>query len=289
MKTIPLLLVLVLGSWAWGAPVVRSLPVDSSWGRSPVWDDGRAEVAHYESHRRVYTMDRAYETILITVKEDFDRDRAVKAEPPYEGRDLIAVLKLNVLSRIETDNYPYNYMTSLFVKRDDPRTLVKLTGSSQEWCGTTFKEIVTHDGPPRMEFHSYFDTQADGTYPIDLAGGALLEEQLFLVLRAADLERGKEYRIPVYGSLITNSAERPWTQMRSITLGADETLMTPAGPFAARRIDVKPAAEGGPDTVPQLTFWIGKGSDRALVKFESTDGRSLLLSRISRRDYWSRR
>jgi hypothetical protein len=265
-------------------PIV-TMPIDPSWGMSPIWDDGLAEVAHYDAHRKVYGVDRSYESILITVKEDFDGSRAVKADPPFEGRNLVTVLKLNIISMIRTDNYPYNYMTSVFVRRDDPRALVKVALSSQEWCGTTYKEVVTWDGSPRLVFHSYFDGQADGAHPMPLEGGELLDEQLLLVARALSPDKGAGHAVLLYDPLITNSARAPEAHPFTIVLRRDEEIVTPAGSFQTRRLDVLPSSGDGR---PLMSYWIEKARRRALVKFESADGRSLVLRQISRRNYWSR-
>jgi len=263
------------------------LPIDASWSRAAVWDDGRAEVAHYEAHRKVYGTDRAFEAVLITVKEEFNRALGVKADPPYEGKDIATVLKMNIIGRIQTENYPYSYMTSVFVSCDDPRSLVKLSQSSQEWCGTTFKEVVTWDGPPHMVFHSYFDGQADGRHPLALKDGALLEEQLFLVLRAAALKPSERYSFPLFDSLVTNSVKPPIAGPVEAVLGGEETLATPAGSFPTQRIELR-GVRSPSAAAPLLTFWIENRGARALVKFSAADGRTLLLKEISRRDYWSR-
>ncbi|HZI92951.1 MAG TPA: hypothetical protein VFE84_01805, partial [Patescibacteria group bacterium] len=283
MKSIGLALLIAMPASAIAVGVDEGLPIDRAWSGSRVWDDGLAEVAHYDSHRLVYAEDRTFETILITVKEDFDRARAVKADPPYEGRDLMTVLKLNIISRIDTQNYPYFYMASLFVRRDDPRQVVKLAASSQEWCGTTFRELVTWDGPPRLETHSYFDAQGDGKAAIELGDGVLLEEQLLLLARAADLRPGQEYRLRVYDSQIGNSTGPPALHPMVATLSGEESLVTPAGTFMADRLEVRPAppASGqgsarAASTISTMVFWIRKGGERALLKFTSTDGRSLI-------------
>jgi len=260
-------------------------PVDLDWSRAPVWDDGLAEVAHYDSRRTVYGTERSFESILITVKEDFDGALGVKADPPLEGRSIVTVLKMNLISRIQTDDYPYDYMFSVFVRRDDPRVLVKLAGSSQEWCGTTFKEVVTWEGPARLRFHSYFDGQADGEHPLDLAGGALLEEQLSLVLRAAALAPAAPHRFALFDSLITNTARQPRSREMVASLAGEERLVTPAGEFSTRRIEVRPAVEGAG---PAFTYWIDQGPGRALVKMVASDGRSHSLKSVSRRNYWAR-
>ncbi|MGH9869479.1 MAG: hypothetical protein ACREAA_15105 [Candidatus Polarisedimenticolia bacterium] len=283
MPTLLLILVSLLGA---GAPV-EGIAVDAGWGSSATWDDGRAEVARYEATRVVYGEPRRFETVMITVKEDLDARTAVKADPPYEGRDLIGVLKINILSTIPAGNYDYRYMTSVFVRREDPLTLVKLTSSSQEWCGTTFKEVVAWDGPPRLVHHSYWDGQADGTRPLPVGREALLEEQLIAVARAARMEPGVPSRFRLHPTLITNSA--PVTEWRQVTarLEGRETLKTAAGTFEVRRIDVRDA--GGAGGSPALmTFWIEEAPRAAVVAMETSDGRSWKLKEIARRDYWTR-
>lgn len=263
----------------------EDLPIDTSWALDRGWDDGRAEVAHYDARRTLYGVGRTFETVLITVKEDHDPRLGVKADPPHAGRDLVPVLKMNMLSRIQTENYPYDYMTSLFVRRDDPRAVTKLAQSSQEWCGTTFKEVVTWSGEPHLVHHSYFDGQADGRLPLPLGPGVYLEEQLFLLMRAALLEPGIDRRISVYESLVTNGARPPTLRQLIVSLAGRETVSTPAGTFTALRIEIRDPSAPQP---PQMTFWIGDAGARALLRFEAVDGRSLQLRRISRRDYWSR-
>jgi len=262
-----------------------AVPIDRSFALDPIWDDGLAEVAHYDAHRKVYGIDRVFRTTMITVKEEFDATTAVKADPPYTGRPIVTVLKLNILSVIPTENYPYSYMTSIFARRDDLRVLVKAASSSQEWCGTTFKEVITWEGSPRLRFHSYFDTQADGEHAMALPEGTMLEDQLYLAMRAVVPEPGMSASLPVYDSLISNSVPRaPVARPMTLVSGRDESVSTPAGSFATHRYDL---IETG-STAPAMSFWIENGRRRALVKFSAADGRSLLLAEITRRDYWSR-
>ncbi|HET9480589.1 MAG TPA: hypothetical protein VFP98_02445 [Candidatus Polarisedimenticolia bacterium] len=281
------LLAILLAGAAAGAP---PLPVDPAWSTASVWDDGMAEVAVYDATRRVYGIERSFETVLITVKEELDAATAVKADPPYTGRKLVTVLKANLISRIETENYPYHYMTTLFVRRDDPASLVKLAQSSQDWCGTTFKEVLGLQHPVRLRFHSYFDGQADGSHPMPLAGGAVLEDQLPLVLRsaAARMRSGEVYRFPMYGSLISNSVSEPSARIVRAELAGEEDLDTPAGRFPTWRIRVFEADGSVGDQEPVVTYWIERSDRRALIRMTARDGRTLLLRILERRDYWSR-
>lgn len=277
-------LVACLAACAAGAAGAVGLRVDPGWSGDRIWDDGQAEVAHYDARRSVYGVERSFETVMITVKEDFDARAGVKADPPWEGRSLVTVLKLNLMSRIQTENYPYSYMTSVFARRDDVRALVKLAHSSQEWCGTTFKEIIGWDGPPRLQWHSYFDGEADGQAPLALGPAAYLEEQLFLVLRSAQIDPGGPTPLTIYDSLITNNARSLSARAMSLTIHPEETLTVPAGSFQARRLALTPLDGKG----ATLTFWREAAPRRAILRFESGDGRALLLREIERRDYWSR-
>ena len=157
---------------------------DASWARDPLWDDGMAEVALYDARRPQYGRPESYQAVFVVVKEEFRRPLHVKADPPFEGKDLFAVLKLNAIHSYSTPNYPYHFLLSVFVRRDDPSRLVKLTMGSQEWCGNTFKEVTTWGPAPQLVSHSYFDGEGDATRPLDLGPGDLLEDQLPLALRS---------------------------------------------------------------------------------------------------------
>jgi len=269
------------------APGGSSIPIDRSWGAAPIWDDGLAEVAVYDASRTVYGVSRRFETVMLTVKEDMDRASGVKADPPYQDRDLVTVLKMNLISRIDTENYPYNYMTSVFVERGDPRVLLKEAQSSQEWCGTTYKEIVAFDGrEPRMIHHSYIDGQGDGARRLAIGPSALTEEQLLLLIRSVTVPPSETETIGVYDSIVTNGGSAPALRILRLQFAGQETLETPAGRFEATRLDLRAGTtDDGP---PTMSFWIENAERRALLRFESDDGRGLLLRSIGRRAYWKR-
>ncbi|MDP6776950.1 MAG: hypothetical protein QGI83_09305, partial [Candidatus Latescibacteria bacterium] len=157
---------------------------DATWGSQKVWDDGLAEVAVYDATRTVYGKTRSFETVVITVKEDLNAAFHVKADPPYDDKQLIPAFKMNIVSKIQTENYPYRYLTSVFVSRSDVSRLIKMTVGSQEWCGNTFKLLKTWGGRPALEYHSYWDGQGDGSFPLEWDASTLAEDQLVLSLRS---------------------------------------------------------------------------------------------------------
>ncbi|MGH9780068.1 MAG: hypothetical protein ACRD5I_16830, partial [Candidatus Acidiferrales bacterium] len=222
-------------------PAAAQAPADfdSTWSRDALWDDGQAEVALYAAKRPQYGKSESYEAVFIIVKEDFDAKLLVKADPPYEGRQLVPVLKLNAVHSYWTPNYPYHFLASVFVRRDDPGALVKLTVGSQEWCGNTFKLVKTAPRP-ELTVHSYFDPEGDATRPLDLRPGDLLEDQLPLALRGLAFAPGVEVRRRILSSLISNKLGRePQFLDATITVVGEENLATPAGRFASWKVGVK--------------------------------------------------
>lgn len=253
---------------------------DPAWARDPLWDDGQAEVALYDARRPQYGKIEDYQAVFIVVKEDFNRQLYVKADPPYEGKELLPVLKLNAVHSYWTSNYPYHFLASVFVRRDDPAALVKLTVGSQEWCGNTFKEVRTWDGRPEVVFHSYFDGQGDGTRPLDLQPGDLLEDQLPLALRGLDFRPGLQFRRRVLPSLISNKLRRPPEFVEAtVTVAGEEVINTPAGTHPAWKVQVQLGER-------EQTWWFEKAAPHTLLKMESADGRSWLLRSRTRQPYW---
>lgn len=259
----------------------------ASWSLDPSWDDGRAEVARYDARRLVYGRERRFETVILTVKEEMDTRTGVKADPPHDGRSLVTVLKSNMLSSIPTENYTYHYMTSVFVRRDDPLSLVKLSQSSQEWCGTTYKEVVTWDGPPRLVRHSYFDGQGDDTVGFPIGRDVLPEEQLLVAVRGLRLDAGQEVALQLYDTLVTHTAPVPALRAVRARGTAPAPFETPAGTFSARRVEILDGPPAAPGTI-LLSLWVEEAPRAALLALEAADGRSLRLKSIERRDYWSR-
>ncbi len=238
-----------------------------------MWDDGLAEVSLYEAKRPQYGKIRSYEAVFIVVKEDLNSQ-------PYEGKSLLQVLKLNEAHNYWTEDYPYNYKLNVFARRDDPTALVKLTLGSQEWCGNTFKMLKTWGGQPQLEYHTYFDGAGDGTRPLDLHAGDLLEDQLPLALRGLKFSPGLTAHRRVLPSLISNSMRWPldWLDA-AITVSGEEAVKTGIGRRAAGKVDVKMGAL-------QQTWWFGKDAPHALLRMDSSDGRVWLLKNQTRKAHW---
>ena len=157
----------------------------------------------------IYSKSRSYEATLITVKEDFDPKLYVKADNPLQGQPHPVVLKLNIAASIPTENYTYHFLTSLFVNRENPSRLIKLTMGSQEWCGNTFKEVQHWDRVATLRYFSYFDGEGDGSFSLPLGPDDLLEDQVPYTLRSLRFRAGLRHSIRMVDSLVTNRATPP--------------------------------------------------------------------------------
>jgi len=249
--------------------------VNTDWGRNTLWDDGLAEVAKYQARRVIYGKSRTFESVFITVKEDFTRKYYVKSDTPRSDSSHLPVFKLNMVSSIPTENYPYQYLTSVFVSREAPMKLLKLTNGSQEWCGNTFKLVRGWETPAQLVFHSYFDGQGDGSVAIELKTGDLLEDQLPLSLRSLPFKTGLQLKLRILESLISNRVGPLRVAPGEISVVDQEEV----NGLTCWRVTV--SREG-----LTQTYWFSWDYPNIMTKWTSSDGREFLLKETVRRKYW---
>lgn len=255
------------------AAVVRLASViNPEWAQGEFWSDGKAEVARYHGERIVYGEPRPHELHLITVTEDFNREYWAKADWPYGQKPLLPVVKQNQNATIETPNYPYHYMTSVFFERARIGNAVKMTVSSQEWCGSTFKEFQLHAQPVMFRYSSYWDGQGTGeaTLPAHDAN-THFEEELPLLVRTLRFRDGLAAALLLQPNQTTNKAPVP---------EASPAILNVAERLATWRVTIE-AQDGR-----KLVFDVKKEYPNHLVAFEHSDGRHYELAAIERRAYW---
>ncbi|MDB5233705.1 MAG: hypothetical protein JWR44_698 [Hymenobacter sp.] len=247
---------------------------DQGWAMNKLWEDGLAEVATYQAERTVYKKKRSFEYTQITVKEEFNQQFNVKTDD-YNRTDLFPVMKINQFCAIPTDQYPYHYLTSLFFRRDQPVALYKMTTSSQEWCGNTFKTIVDDGVNFEESFDSYWDNQGVGSR--DLRRDVFLEDALSYTLRSLRFAQLPAFDFVVLDLQQTNQATPPLYYKAH--LAAASAPATDA-PEPAWRVAVTLAP--GKENV----YWFAKNYPNVLLRQTTWDGRSLLLKSMRRFAYW---
>lgn len=162
----------------------------------PYWYQGKAEISRFALQQHRYRDVHPGEAVLIMVTEDFLTDKQVKNDR-YQNPNSIPVLKTNLISRFTTGVYDYSIMTSVFSPVDvkaHPHTL-KVTHSSQDWCGQTFMQINLVEQGYRAQVRSYFEGEADSEATVP---AVILEDELFnrIRLHPQSLPVGKMQVLP---------------------------------------------------------------------------------------------
>lgn len=247
---------------------------DEEWAMRKYWEDGLAEVATYDAERIIYKKKRLFEYTQITVKEEFNQQFNVKTDD-YKRDDLFPVMKINQFCSIPADQYPYHYLTSLFFRRDQPVALYKMTTSSQEWCGNTFKSIIDDGVNFELWFHSYWDGQ--GTNSQDLRRDILLEDALPYSLRSLKFDQAQSFDLTILNLQQTNQSPPPIYYQAH--LAAAEAPAADA-PEPAWRVAVLLAP--GKENV----YWFAKAYPNVLLRQTTWDGRNMRLKTTRRYAYW---
>lgn len=159
------------------------------------WYAGEAEITRYAIDQARYGEMRKGDAVLIFVTEDFLTDKQVK----YESGDktnAVSVLKLNSVRKFYTGIYPYSTMTSVFTPvRAENGPTIKVSSSTQEWCGQAYFQLNRKASGFDVQLHSYFQSEADQKFDIDKA---LLEDEIWTRIRLApeDLPTGDIEIVP---------------------------------------------------------------------------------------------
>ncbi len=250
-------------------PYANSEFLDHDWAMNSLWEDGQAEVAHYDAEMVIYNQVRRFDNVFITVKEEFNEAFNVKTDD-YARDDLFSVMKVNKFLRLETENYPYHFLTSLFFKREQPEQLYKMTHTAQEWCGNTFKQFELTPEGYDYDYNSYFDGYGDGFRTVE-GNDMLFEDQLSYALRAIKFEDGLTFNKKVVDSQINTKTRVPNIYNASFRVNDQDSVW---------RVDV------ALDTEKSNAYTFEKAYPHLMQSQETWYGYNLKLNRVSRYQYW---
>ncbi len=141
------------------------------------WYAGEAEITSYKLAQARYGEIRDGKAVLVYVTEPFLKEKQVKADG--NNPDNIPVLKLNSTKNYLTGIYPYSIMSSSFYPVYDNQHAVKVSFSSQEWCGQVYAQLNNRDAF-EITSHSYFESEADQKLKLDKT---ILENELWNKIR----------------------------------------------------------------------------------------------------------
>ena len=169
--------------------------IDSAWSQTTntfdtqefkkYWYDGKAEITSYKLEQARYGELHEGYAVLVFVTEDFSKSKQVKLDNPGRAKeDAVNVLKLNRIKKFDTGIYRYSMMDSVFTPvslNEYPNTL-KLTSSSQEWCGNTFTQLNLNNNSYDVKSFSYFESEGDQKFSLQKE---ILEDELWARIRLA--------------------------------------------------------------------------------------------------------
>ncbi|MEM9753683.1 MAG: hypothetical protein AAF916_09905 [Planctomycetota bacterium] len=269
-----------------------------------VWYDGRAELASYELVYPRYGEMRKGTAVAVTVTEPFRWSPRVKADRVDD--ETFNVVKLNLSEDFPTGVYDYNVMTSVFVGTSPGSTgttgeglsagvPVKLTFSSQEWCGHVWEQAAFGAEAVDVDVRSYFERAADRDFEVAGEPAFLAEDALFLWARGLAgpvLEAGASVDVPLWRSSAVS-------RFRHVGPGWDTAVLTRGDEVSRVRTEAlgdvsvrtmfatvsrAESAGGGTET---YVFTVEDASPHRVVQVRRDDGYSLTLVGVSREPYWS--
>jgi hypothetical protein len=126
------------------------------------WYQGKAELSSYELSQNRYGELHEGHAVLIFVTEPFSKSQQVKLDKVGTS-DEVTVMKLNMTKKFLTGIYPYSMMMSSFVpvSYDQYPDAIKVTTTSQEWCGHTFTQLNLMGDEYKVQQFSYFQSEGD--------------------------------------------------------------------------------------------------------------------------------
>jgi hypothetical protein len=177
------------------------------------WYNHGAEISRFTLQQMRYGEIHEGDAVLVFVTEEVNPALQVKAD--YPGPENVPILKLNAVRKFFTGIYPYSIMTSVFSPVDVLKypLPIKITSSSQEWCGHVFTQMNLSDDEYRVRVHSYFEKEGDRDFKIK---NYVPEDAIWTRMRIApnDLPQGEFFIIP--GTVYTRLAHRPLRPQKAI-------------------------------------------------------------------------
>lgn len=164
------------------------------------WYDGFAEITSYTLEQSRYGEAHKGTAVHIFVTEDFLPKKQVKAD--YNNESNIPILKLNSTKKFITGIYPYSLMTSTFTPVGSSEQTLKVSFSSQEWCGNTFMQLNNRENF-NIDFYSYFESNTDRNLQLEKE---ILENEIWTLIRINpnELPIGDLKMIPSFEYLALN-------------------------------------------------------------------------------------
>jgi hypothetical protein len=250
------------------------------WRDDPVWHDGLAEKCVYEATRTIYGKERRYLARVYTDRERADPRTTVKTD----AKDGVEVFKHHWSEIVPTENYDYRFSTMTYMRADDLAPF-KLSASTQEDCGASFKELWREKDRLRWWDSVYFPGTGRREGWIDR--DAALFDALTLVLRDFPFDAPVERALRVVPTQ-KDTHQGSWAPVeRRIRYAGRSTQELPIGTLDAHELDLV-----APDGTIEARYWFDAETAaprlHVLVRYEGPAGVTYRLKSLERTAYWDR-
>lgn len=242
------------------------------------WYNGTAEITSYSLEQARYGEIREGNAVMIFVTEPFLTGLQVKADTKDSSN--IPVLKLNATKNYITGIYPYSIMTSSFYPVYDNQHALKVSFSSQEWCGHVYAQLNNRNDFEIMS-HSYFGSEADQDYHLSKAN---LENEIWNKIRInpADLPIGELTMIPSLEFIrLTHKELKEYKAITSITEDDGLNTYEIIYPDLERNLKINFRSEF-PYTIES---WVDTYKDGFGEKAKTLSSKATIINRITT-PYW---
>lgn len=222
-------------------------PVSDAWKKFSelsLWEDGLSEMSYYDASCVLHDKRRKFTRVHLLNRQSMDTTFWVKATEHTKTR--IPVFQLIISEEVPTDNYPYRFLTSVFLEHPSLEPF-KVAASTQEYGGPTYKyllwtrnwdndqAILPGDWAIDIASHSYWGLEGDRWVPKTADHDPY--EGLFLYARAVVASGGESRQMHVLKTLRSNHAADPEPIDGILhTHGDIHKMKVPLGEFDARRV-----------------------------------------------------
>ena len=176
------------------------------------WYDMGAEISRFSLNQARYGEMHAGDAVMVFVTERMNPAIQIKADNP--GPADIPVLKLNYARNFFTGIYPYSILTSVFapVDADKSPLPLKISSSTQEWCGHVYTQMNLKGGQYKVTEHSYFEKEGDREFKVE---EGVSEDAIWTMIRIAPnrLPQGEFRMIP--GTVYARLLHRPLQPLKA--------------------------------------------------------------------------
>jgi hypothetical protein len=253
-----------------------------------LWYDGNAEIATYSLNESRYGELRKGTRVLVFVTEPMRLATHIKPDVKLPEDKVIRVIKLNDLRKFTTGIYDYSVMTSVFTAVEkkqafDNMATMKVSFSSQEWCGQVFDRIIRTPDTYNGTLYSYFESEGESAYQHPSAN-IETEDNLWIRIRELNepmLKEGESKTIRVLPSrwIIRKSHVPSEIVSAVITKGKPEIRETVLGKINVIKFKWT-------INTASTTVFVEHKYPHRIVEFQERDGSSGMLMVSKREPYW---